>query len=147
MLHPDPSHLPVEIDQPEPLLHAREELDSGAEHFQLIPFQAHSLGPCLVEHQLHVSQYVAGILPLGDTVAHFPEFSRRLADCLDESEFLHVAGGEGSVEVVDQCYYGFAFHKVLCISIKSGPSGTNRKYMKCSGYFQVADIQKGPPDP
>ena len=136
MLHLDPSHLPVEIDEAEPLLHAREKLDSGAEHFQLIPFQAHTPGLCLVEHQLHVSQYVAGILPLGDTVAHLPELCRSLADCLDESEFLHVARGEGSVEVVDQCYYGFAFHKVLCISIKSGPSGTNCKCMKNREYFQ-----------
>ena len=35
---------------------------------------------------------------------------RSLAYCLDETELLHVAGGEGSVKIVDKCNYWFTSH-------------------------------------
>ena len=65
-----------------------------------------------IEHKLHIGEDIARILADGDAVALCPELLRSLVYGLDETELLHIAGGEGSVEVVDKGYYRFSSHNL-----------------------------------
>ena len=110
VLHPHSLLPAVLVHQREPFLHSLEEFDMLAELLELAAPERDTRLAGLVEHQLHVCQHVAGILPDGDSVAHLPEFFLGLADRLDEPEFLHVARRQSAVEVVYQCCYGSFCH-------------------------------------
>ena len=98
------------IDQSEPLPDAFEQGDVLAEGAETALLQPDSVLSGLVEHHLHVGQDVAGILPDSETVTHSPELLGSLPHGLYETEFLHVAGRQGPVKIIDQSDNRFPFH-------------------------------------
>ena len=116
MLYLDAMCGPIFIDSLEPALHSVVQLDMLAEAPEVGAAQGDAVLPGLIEHHLHVGENVAGILSGSESVAHGPELLGSLADRLDESEFLHVAGRKGPVKVVDQGYYGLFLHSQLRFS-------------------------------
>ena len=76
----------------------------SAELPEVAPAERDAVLPRLVEHHFHVGQHIASVLPDGQPVAHPPELIRGLPDGLNESEFLHISGRQGPVEVVNQRY-------------------------------------------
>ena len=99
--------LAVAFGQLEPFLYSAEEFHLPSEILEVLLSQPDTLVAGLVEHQLHIAEYVACILVDGNLVTHLPELLRTLFYCLYEAEFLHIARRECSVEVVNKSYYGF----------------------------------------
>ena len=81
-----------------------------AELLELLAAEGYVVLPGLVEHEFHVGEYVAGILAAGYAVTLGPELLGSLSDGLYETELLHVAWRESSVEVVDERDDGFPSH-------------------------------------
>ena len=101
----------VLVDVPEPVADAVEEFDVRPVAVEVTAGQLDPVLLRLVVHQFHVGEDVGGVLPPGDAVALGPELLGRLVDGLDETEFLHVAGRQGSVEIVDERDDGFSPHR------------------------------------
>ena len=110
MLDADAVPFAVLVDEAEPVPDPIKEFDVLPVAFETFPGQADAVRAGFVEHEFHVGEDVGGVLALGDAVALGPELLGGLADGLDEPEFLHVAGGEGAVEIVDEGDDGFASH-------------------------------------
>ena len=92
MLDTDSFGRTVGVDQGEPFLHTVKQADVRSELPELLAAQPDAGLVGLVKHQFHVGKHVTCVLTDCDAVTHPPEFFRRLADGLDESEFLHIAG-------------------------------------------------------
>lgn len=107
------------IDKIKPALEPLEKLYVLSEFLELAALEPDALGSRLVEHQLHVGEDVARVLSGSDAVAYVPEFFRRLADGLDESEFLHIARGQCPVKVVDEGDYRFSCHSQCATAEKN----------------------------
>ena len=116
VLHLHAMRLAIFIHEVEPSRDPVEQLDVLAEFLELAAFQADAVVLRLIEHQLHVRKNVAGILAGSDAVAHFPELLRRLADGLDETEFLHVAGRKSPVKIINQSYNWLSSHSFCVIN-------------------------------
>ena len=101
----------VFVDQGKPLAYAGIEFDALAEGDEGFAGEGDALGTGLVDHQLHIGEDAAHLLPFGHRVALAPELLGRLPDGLDEAELLHVARRERSVEIVDQRYNGSFLHR------------------------------------
>lgn len=107
------------IDKIKPALEPLEKLYVLSEFLELAALEPDALGSRLVEHQLHVGEDVARVLSGSDAVAYVPELFRRLADGLDESEFLHIARGQCPVKVVDESDYRFSCHSQCATAEKN----------------------------
>lgn len=133
MLDPHPSALSVFIDKVEPRSHALEEFDILSEFLELAAFQLDIILLGLIYHQFHVGQDIARILSCRDAVTHFPEFLRRLAYGLDESELLHVSRGKRAVEIVNQCNNWFSRHNRMNLKSLAMPNKCGMLLHKYNG--------------
>ena len=98
------------VDQTEPFSYSRKQFDGCSERLEIFAAKLDSCLACFVEHELHVAENIAGILPERNLVAFLPELLRLLSDGLDKAEFLHVTGRQCAVEIVNQCYNGALSH-------------------------------------
>ena len=92
------------------LIDTREQFDFFSEFLEILFSQGYAGFSGLIEHEFHIGEDIAGILPFGYLVTHSPEFFRSLSYRLDKTEFLHVPRGKCPVEVVDQGDYQFFSH-------------------------------------
>ena len=92
----------VQIYEVEPVLNPLKQLYAFPEFLEIAPAQLDASLTGLVEHQFHVGEDVAGILAYCYFITFLPEFSRLLANCLDESEFLHVSRRKSAVKIIDK---------------------------------------------
>lgn len=99
------------VDKREPLLHATEELHVLAEALKGFAGERDVVLLGFFEHQKHIGQDAVGILTLCQFSVSIPEFLLGLSGCLDESELLHVAWRQCSVEIIYQCHlWSFLCH-------------------------------------
>ena len=99
------------VDEREPLLHATEEFHIPAEALEGFAGERDMVLLCFFEHQKHIGQDAVGILTFCQFSVSIPEFLLGLSGCLDESELLHVARRECSVEIIYQCHlWSFLCH-------------------------------------
>ena len=110
MLHHHAVSLAVVIHKTEPLLYPRKKFHLTAELAKILTGELDSPGLCFIEHQFHITEYIAGILTNGYVITFAPEFLRALAYGLDESELLHISRRKGSVEIVNKGDYRFFSH-------------------------------------
>ena len=99
-----------DIRELEPFHDTREQFDFFSEFLEILFSQGYAGFSGLIEHEFHIGEDIAGILPFGYLVTHSPEFFRSLSYRLDKTEFLHVPGRKCPVEVVDQGDYQFFSH-------------------------------------
>ena len=97
-----PARLAVSVDEREPLLDALEEFDLRAELAERVALQRDAAGFRLLQHQVHIAQYPAGVVAGGHLDGLPPEGVGVFADRLHKAEFLHVARRERPVEIIDQ---------------------------------------------
>ena len=107
--------LPVLVHEAEPSPHSGEQFYVLAELSEIASSELDAVFLRLIEHQLHISQDVACILTFRYAVAHCPEFGGGGSYRLDETELLHVAGGEGAVEIVNQSDNWFLSHIIFFV--------------------------------
>ena len=104
MLDDDPMLLPVFIHRREPLPHSVEKLDFFPESSEILSGEANPKPAGLVEHELHITEYIARVLLDGNVIALGPELLRVLSDGLNESELLHIARRKRPVKVIANSY-------------------------------------------
>ncbi len=99
----------VSVHEGKPLLHAFEKFHGLAELAELVLAQLYTFGLGVIVHKFHIRQHIRSILAHGQLITLRPELLRGGSDGLDEAEFLHIAGGQSAVEIINQCYYR-SFH-------------------------------------
>ena len=92
----------IGVDALEPFLDAVEEADAAAAFLEGFAAHRHAGGPRLFQHHIHIHQDEVGLIVAGQVVDLIPEFGGRHPDIGDELAFLHIAGGQGSIEIVHQ---------------------------------------------
>ena len=104
----------IGVDAVKPGLHAGKQGYLAPVCHKIVAPDGHAPGPGFVQHQVEVGQNQVAVALPGQFVGLAPEARGRHPEFGDEVVLLHIAGRQGSVEIVGNGHFGqFAGHRSL----------------------------------
>ena len=94
--------LAISVDLAEPFENSLIELDRLTEPAEILLTESYAFVACLIDHQLHIAENIAGIVIQCNVITFLPELPWILSDCLDKTELLHVSRRQRAVKIIDK---------------------------------------------